>query len=173
MSTNQAPFLIDANSLITPFQSYYPFDWAPNFWQSMENAILSGHVKLLDVVRDEILRGDDELKTWVQHFDDTAIMSRQNHDIINMYSDVLGHIQTCGFYKSNALTEWSYDNVADGWLIAAAGNGGYTVVTFETPNNNLNSRYPSKTAKIPNVCDHFSIRYVTLFDMMRALDFKL
>lgn len=172
MSATPDSFLIDANSLITPFQNYYPFDWSPNFWQNMEEAISSGQITLMDVVKSEILRGDDELQRWIQRFDDTQLLSRQDHSIIGKYSEVLEHLQNCGFYKSNALTEWAYDNVADGWLIAAAMAKRCTVVTFEAPNTNLNTRYPSKQAKIPNVCDHFSIEHTNLFDMMRKLDIK-
>jgi hypothetical protein len=39
--------------------------------------------------------------------------------------------------------------------------------------HNLNPRYPSKEAKIPDVCEHFSVRCTNLFQMMRELDFKV
>ena len=34
-------FLIDANSLITPHLTYYPFDFAPGFWEQIERPIVS------------------------------------------------------------------------------------------------------------------------------------
>lgn len=36
---SEAIFLIDSNSLITPHLTYYPFDFAPGFW----NQIGTGH----------------------------------------------------------------------------------------------------------------------------------
>ena len=35
-------FLIDANSLITPHLTYYPFDFAESFWSQMEEHIQNG-----------------------------------------------------------------------------------------------------------------------------------
>ena len=49
-------FLIDANSLITPYKRFYPFDFAPGFWTQMEDHIQSGEIAILDLVK-----RDDEL----------------------------------------------------------------------------------------------------------------
>ena len=60
-------FLIDSNSLITPQLEYYPFDFAPGFWSQMGNHIKAGSIKILDMVKSEILRGKetDDLKIWM------------------------------------------------------------------------------------------------------------
>jgi hypothetical protein len=178
MSLKTQTFLIDANTLITPFQKYYPFNWAPRFWQCMEEAILSKDVILLDVVKKEILKGQkeerkDELARWIERFGANVVLSRQNEKIITMYGEVLEYVKTCGLYKSNTLTEWAKEDVADGWLIASACIGGHTIVTFETSNKSLNPSNPAKMAKIPDVCDHFSVECKDLFHMMKNLDFKL
>ena len=172
-------FLIDANVLITPFQKYYPFDWAPGFWQCMEDAILSRDVVLLDVVKKEILKGQakpekkDDLTKWIEEFSDRDVLSRKSEEIINMYSEVLKYVQTCGLYKANALKEWASPSVADAWLIASACTGGHIIITFETPNSGLSKNSPSKKAKIPDVGKHFSVECKDLFYMMRRLGFKL
>ena len=49
-------FLIDANSLITPFLSYYPFDFAPSFWSQISDHISNGSIVILDMVKAEILK---------------------------------------------------------------------------------------------------------------------
>ena len=46
---NQELFLIDSNSLITPYRTYYPFDLAPGFWNQVGNHIELGSIILLDV----------------------------------------------------------------------------------------------------------------------------
>jgi hypothetical protein len=173
MSSKTETFLIDANTLINPFQKYYPFDLALRFWQCMEDAILSRDVILLDIVKEEILKGDDELTRWIQKFDNTVVLSKENEEILNMFREVLEYVGKCGLYQSNAEQEWAKNSVADGWLIASACTYGHTIVTFETPNTGLNPHSPSKIAKIPDVCNHFSVEYKNLFYMMRSLDFKL
>lgn len=49
-------YLIDTNSLITPKNSYYPFDIAPGFWKSMAEKIEEGSIAILDLVKKEILK---------------------------------------------------------------------------------------------------------------------
>lgn len=55
-------FLIDANSLITPHLTFYPFDFAPGFWSQLEQSIQDGRIAILDMVKAEILHGNDNLK---------------------------------------------------------------------------------------------------------------
>ena len=122
-------FLIDANSLITPYLTYYPFDLVKTFWNQMEVHIKNG--------------------------------------------EVLRHIQDNPAYKPAALTEWSREEVADPWLIAAAAVGNYTIVSFENENKGLNTRNPSKNAKIPDVAKVFKVEVKSLYYMMRVLKFSL
>ena len=167
-------FMIDANSLITPHQQYYPFDFAPGFWAQMETHIANGTIVLLDMVRNELLRGKgtDNLKQWAENLNASVIDHRQS-DILKRYGEILSHIQANPCYKPSALEEWARDTIADAWLIATASVYGYTLITFEERNANLNERFPSKQAKIPDVADLFHVETKPLFYMMRALDFKL
>ena len=71
------------------------------------------------------------------------------------------------------MTEWSKGSVADPWLIATASEHNYTLVTFEVPNKGLNSRYPSKNAKIPDIAKVFEVEVANLYHMIRELGFKL
>ena len=171
---NHGSFMIDANSLITPHQQYYPFDFAPGFWSQMKAHIESGTIVLLDMVRNELLRGKgtDNLKQWTENLNAGVIDHRQP-GILKRYGEILSHIQANPCYKQSALDEWARDTVADAWLIATASVYGYTLITFEGHNTNLNERFPTKEAKIPDVADLFHVETKPLFYMMRALDFKL
>ena len=62
-------FLIDANSLITPHLTFYPFDFAPGFWNQLERPIKDGRIVVLDMVKAEILHGNDSLKEWMEELD--------------------------------------------------------------------------------------------------------
>lgn len=83
---SQEIFLIDANSLITPHLQFYPFDLAPGFWSQIEQHIENGSVKILDMVRAEILQGEetDELKLWIEGISVDVIDRREQKIYRNM-----------------------------------------------------------------------------------------
>ena len=111
LTSKKEAFLIDSNSLISPFQEYYPFHLAPGFWECMKLAIFTRDVLLMDVVKDELLKGQknaekkDELTKWVESFDNNVILSRENEEIFAMYGKVLDYLETCGLYKEKASRE--------------------------------------------------------------------
>ena len=83
------------------------------------------------------------------------------------------HIQNSPCYKPAALAEWSRESAADPWLIAAAAVYNYTLITFEEANKGLNTKNPSKSAKIPDVANEFGVKTEKLFYMIRELGLKL
>jgi len=173
MDSPVSTYLIDTNSLITPYKRYYPFDLAPPFWKSMEIKIMDGRIVLLDKVYDEVTAGDDELTEWLSGIKGIDIITHKDTDIVKKYGEILSYVQTCGLYKPKALTEWSDAKVADAWIVACASVQTHTVVTFEAPNGNLTKSSPCSRAKIPEICDVFSVKYTNLFEMMRQLSFNV
>lgn len=166
-------FLIDANSLITPHLVYYPFDFAKSFWNQMEQHIASGDIAILDMVKNEILQGKDCLKDWIEKISMGNYVDRRDEVILKYYADILQYIQNNACYKTSAVAEWAKESVADPWLIATAKARHYTLITFEVPNGGLNSRNPSKKAKIPDIATVFGVKTENIFYMMRILGFKL
>ena len=164
-------YLIDSNTLITPFKTYYPFDFAPSFWVFLGNNMLNDRIAVLSKVYDEISKGTDELAKWIVGLGLTTIDHRMPA-ILSKYQDVLTHIQTSTtLYNCKALAEWSDNNRADAWLVAASMANGYTIVTFERPNSSLGTNVTSHP-KIPDVAAHFGIECVSLYEMMRDMGFK-
>ena len=100
-------FLIDTNVIITPYKQYYPFDFARVFWDNLEKELHNGTIVMLDLVKDELAKGDDDLSTWIKNIDDTLILDRRHPDIIKAYSDVLGYLQNSKLYSEKALKNWS------------------------------------------------------------------
>lgn len=170
---SQEIFLIDSNSLMTPHLTFYPFDMAHSFWDQMEQHIANGNIAILDMVKDEILKGTDELSSWMKTISIMEYIDHRDQAIVKYYGTILSHIQFNKCYKEAALTEWARDTVADAWLISAAILKGYTIITFETANNGLNTRSPSKNAKIPDIAATFGVKTANLYYMMRTLGFKL
>jgi len=166
-------FMVDTNTIITPCKKYYPFDLVPSFWSFLEARIKDGSIVILDKVYNELVAGEDDLTDWLKGIAPISLIEHKNPDIIKKYSDILTYIQTCGFYKPKALTEWSNIKVADPWLIASACVFDYTVVTFEEPNGNLSKSQPCSRSKIPDICKVFDVECTNLFEVMRRLSFSM
>ena len=173
MTQRKEVFLIDSNALITPYQLYYPFDFAQSFWDHLFENIERKEVILLDLVVEELLKGEDRLSEWVLRIDPSLILDRRDADIIEKYSEVLTHIQASGIYMEKALALWSQAHIADPWLIASASAFGYTVITLEKPNGGLKGPNKVGSAKIPDVCNALHVPCRDLFYMMRVLSFRM
>ena len=164
-------FLVDTNIFITPYEQYYPFDLAQNFWIQFGAYIEKGEIAVLDMVRDEVLKGKDDLSKWLKGLNCGCLIEHQ--EVVPEYAAILQYIQNNDCYRQSAVTEWSRATVADAWLIAAAKKRGYALVTFEKFNQGVNAKNKSKTASIPNIAADFNVKTVDLFYMMRTLNIKL
>jgi hypothetical protein len=169
----KSTFLIDTNTFITPYRSYYSFDFAPLFWSRLEKRIEDGSIVILDKVHSELTTVKDDLSDWLLNIKACNPIKHKDPAIIKAYSNTLTYIQESGLYKSKALAEWSENRIADPWLIACANVCKHTVVTFEKPDGNLSKRNPSSHPKIPDVCKAFGIAHTDLFNMMRALSISV
>lgn len=165
-------FLIDSNSFIEPYERYYPFDFAENFWKQLGDGIENGSIVLLDLVKDEISKGNDPLSNWINKLNIAEEIDHRTENIIKHYGEILEHIQNASCYQETALENWAQEQVADAWLIATAMANDYTIITFEQKIR-MNGGKPSKSAKIPNVAENFNVKVENLFYLMRALNFKL
>lgn len=175
MNTSEK-FLIDTNSFITPYLNYYPFDFASPFWEQLGRHITEGSIDILDMVKNEIVKGKkgkDQLSDWLRSIKIKNLVSHKDPDIVAKYSEVLMHIQNSEFYSVKALREWSQNDVADPWLIAAAHVHNYKIITFEQPIPGLNSRNPCGRPKIPDIARAFDVKCENLFYMMRKLSIML
>ena len=172
MEEKKEIFMMDSSSFITTFESYYHFDLIPTFWEKISLHISSGRIVVLDKVRDEIKKQDDELNKWIRKREKLQIIHIDT-DTTEKYSEVIKYIYGCGLYKNSALNEWSKNDVADPWLIASCLVHGYTLVTQEIPSGGLSEKTKNKKAKIPDVADHFRVKNIKVFDMMRKLNIKI
>ena len=167
-------YLIDTNSLITPKNSYYPFDIAPGFWKSMAEKIEEGSIAILDLVKKEILKPakKDDLANWMESLTIKRYINHGKQDIVNKYAEILQFIQQDSCYTEKALRQWTDGSTADPWLIAAAVVHGFTIVTFEKAVH-INANNPSGKAKIPNIAQRFQVKTTDLFGMIRDLGIRL
>lgn len=174
MVTASETFLIDANALMTPYRFYYAFDIAPSFWDKLADAFKRKQILLLDKVKDEVLKGDDDLTKWIKDNEEIIdVCDYKTASVISNYQAVLQYIQTCGLYRESALAAWVPANIADPWLIAAAKANNYTIVTLEAPSGGLSTKTPNRSAKIPDVARALDVKTISLFEMMRRIGIAL
>ncbi len=174
MVSTSEKFLLDANTLMTASRFFYAYDLVPSFWEIFGEEIKAGNIILLDMVKNEIDKGQDELKEWISEREaDFQICNHVDPQIISKYAEIMQYIQTCGYYNENGLADWAKSNVADPWLIAAAAAKGYKLITFEQSAGSLNVKNKSGRVKIPDVARHFGVEVHNLYYMMRQLGIKI
>ena len=173
MIQNSEIFLVDSNSFMTPYRFYYALDLVPAYWNAIKQHMKTGRIVVLDMVKEEIEKGKDELATWLSKVEDITVIPHVNAETILRYQEVIQYISTCGLYKATALHNWAQSGIADPWLIASAIANGYTLVTEEVGSGGLSKKNPNKAAKIPDVANHFGTKTINIYDMMRKLHIKI
>lgn len=170
-------FILDSNCFITPSKLYYSFGLVPTFWECLKDNYKSQYLYIIDSVKSEICHETDEdnkddIQKWVESEFNGNILQTDDEEILENYQKVLNHVKDSGIYKETAFSQWSNIQIADPWLIATAMKYNYTIVTFEV-RDNINITNKIKSAKIPNVCEHFDVKYCNLFDMMDKLEIRI
>lgn len=166
-------YLLDANVFITPHRFYYPFDFAPGFWDQLAEKLMFDNVTVLDVVVSEVSKMEDELSSWIGDLEDFESLSIKSPVYITNYGKVLNYIKDCGLYRVEALRSWARGDIADPWLIAVAMNTGAVIITEETSAGPISPKNKSRNAKLPDVAAHFGVKCENLFYFMRQMKFKL
>ncbi|MCY2950923.1 MAG: DUF4411 family protein [Planctomycetota bacterium] len=159
-------YLLDANVFITAFRQYYPFDFAPGFWKCLEERAKTGRIQSIDRVKDELLKGNDDLAKWANGSIAEAFAATDDPAVITVYSQIMAWAQAQEQFMEAAKAEFA--RCADGWLVAYAKVHGLIVVTHETF-----SAEARKRVLIPNVCKAFGVEYLDTWAMLRGLGAKL
>lgn len=166
-------YLLDTNIYINFYDRCYRFKYFPQFWENFA-PIMKNKVILPKVVYDEITR-NQEFKDWLSNHSLSGYY--YNHkDCYREWGEVIHHLATSGYYNEKALTDkksWTHEKIADGWLIAIAKKEGYTIVSDEVPNYNLNKNNPSKSAKIPDVARELGVRCITMNNFFDEIQFSV
>jgi hypothetical protein len=170
MNTPQRIFLADSNVFITPFNQFYPFDFAINYWNFLKNKISARKIVILNKIFYEISSQEDSLYEWISKFED-LIIDNTAKNISSSYQSVIEYIAKSEKYNDKALRKWSDNTKADAWLVAAAMANKSVIVSLELPQRSLGTN-PASNAKIPDVAKHFNIECINLYEMLRRLNFR-
>lgn len=160
-------YLLDANVFIEASRRYYAFDIAPSFWEALLDFAKKGKLISIDRVKNELLRGKDELSKWAKGKFSPWFRSTDNDSVLANYRKVIEWAENHLQFTQEAKNELYKADNADAWLVAYALCNGNVIVTHEVYNHEVKKKIP-----IPNICDDFGIDYIDTFEMLRRLNFK-
>lgn len=161
-------YLLDANVFIEAARRYYAFDIAPPFWEALLEFAEKGKLISIDRVKNELLRGKDELSTWVKRSFFKWFKSTGGNSILTSYRRVIEWVENHSQFTQEAKKEFYDAENADAWLVAyALSNENTTIVTHEVYKPDVKKEIP-----LPNICRDFRIEYIDTFEMLRRLNFK-
>lgn len=152
-------YLLDTNTFIEAKNRYYHFDVCPGFWDWLARLGEKQSILSVQPVKKELQQGNDELAKWVKdlpntYFLDLDIPVQRKYKSIVEY--VMNHTGFSLTEKSNFLAK------ADPWLIATAIRSHSTIITHEKAVGNN-----SKKIKIPNLCNHFKVPCLNIFELLQ------
>ena len=156
-------YVLDANSFIEAKRRYYAFDLCPGFWEALRWHHEQGALVSIDQVKEELLRGNDDLAHWVQTVVPAACFASTDTPlVIDRFREIMVWVEAQPQFKPEAKAEFAQG--ADPWLIAHAKATGHLLVTHEAVAPESRRRVP-----IPNVCQAFGVSYLNRFAMLRLL----
>lgn len=158
-------FLLDTNIFIAA-KNATPFDVWPTFWLRFADIMRSGSLATAEAVRDEILRGRDDLVEWFKCNVPRQSVIEIDDDIMAQLVRVAEWAIASGQYERAAKDEFLA--VADSQLVATAAAKGYTLVTHEKSNPNAKRRI-----LLPEACRAMNVEYCDFNDMLRLLKEKI
>lgn len=164
----QSQYVLDSNVFMEAARRYYAFDIAPAFWHGLVAHAGNGRVCSIDRVKDEIDRGNDELKEWANSDFHSWFATTDQADVISAYGRIMVFVNGQDQYTDAAKADFSRVDNADAWIVAYALAKGHCVVTHEQFDPNARAKVP-----MPNVCRPLSVPWTDTFQMLRDLGIRL
>ena len=166
-------YCLDTSVFTQAFRLYYAFDIAPAFWLAITRLAEQGVLTSPLAVYEELMPIDDELKAWARQ--------RRSSLFVDPDSQVnTAYREIAEFVNSRYHDQhWIRDFLggADPWVIAHAKPFELTVVTMEGEKKTEDADKVSGRLigeiKIPNVCNHLGVKFISTFEMLRVLGVKL
>ena len=149
-------YVFDNSPLSTLFRNYYRRRF-PTLWQRFDELVDNGDIISTREILREINDGAvDSLRDW----------AAQNQELFTIPNadegTFVGQIYAVQHFQQNIELQkiLKGGRNADSFVIAKAAVNGFTVVTMEQLRDNA--------VKIPNICNHFDIPWMSLEDFMEA-----
>jgi Domain of unknown function (DUF4411) len=162
-------YLLDANTLITANNLYYPLDSVPEFWEWMQHVAAKDLVKMPLEIYEEIKDGPDEEKdplfAWIQgpEVKDALLLP----EVVD--PDLVRAAISVGYaadLNDTEIEELGRDPFLVAYAMADPANR--VVVTAETSA----PRKQRANRKVPDVCITMGVRWCNPFELNRSLGFR-
>jgi hypothetical protein len=152
-------YLLDSNIFIEAKDRYYGFDFAPAFWDWIDQEHSKQNVFSIAAVKDELIGRDDDLSTWAKARGSEFFLPPDNAVLPSL--GTLAAWARSGHYEEIAANQFL--QAADYYLVAHALAHSFVVVTHEVPSNS------TKKIKIPNACIAHNVKTMNTFSLLRAV----
>ena len=154
-------YLLDTNILIRS-KNEMPMDVWPTFWEKMKEVMDAGYVFSSEKVKEEIVRGADELTSWMKRNAPKDFYLPLDGEVMGQYANAQKWVSVSSVYSETA--KLTSANVADAYLVAKKKKKSMVLVTYETSDPLCKRR-----VKIPDVCNALGVRFCDLNTMLRDL----
>lgn len=159
-------YVADSNFFIQAHRDYYPLDVVTGFWKQIKELADSGRMIIIDKVKDEIYRKEDEVAFWCRdNLAETFFTAGSSAH--SEYKRVCAWAESrSDHYLRKAIDDFLDNRRADAFLIAftLADRENRVLVTQEVSNPDCKNKI-----KIPEPCNHFGVNYVNTMEMFRQL----
>lgn len=148
-------YVFDTSSLIDLFSNFYESRF-PSLWRNFDQLVVSQQIVSVREAANEIKNHykEDRLTEWIKQ--NPNVFTEPTEEEVVFVKEIFehAHFQTLISRKSRLKGQ----PVADPFVIARARFLSATVITQE--------RFKENAAKIPNVCEHFTIKWTNLEGFM-------
>lgn len=158
-------YLLDANTLITANNQYYPIERIPQYWDWLIEKGEAGLVKIPVEIAEEVGTKSDAVGEWIRRKDVAEALRLKEPVHVPSFRRVMRE----GY--SPSLDETQIQKLGRDPLLVAYGLAGpnRTIVTKEISKP---KREP-QNRKVPDACDALKLRWIDDFDFYSELDFRI
>lgn len=155
------PYLwVDADVLIQAKNRWYGFDFAPGFWQFLDQLVANGVLRSSsEIYRELTADSEDELSDWAKARQNSPLWVEPDEAVQAMAAEVINWVND----NFDPVRSAKFLNGADPWLIAHARIDNGIIVSHESP-----AGPNAKTPKIPNVAKQFDLEVWDVVRMLRT-----
>lgn len=161
-------YILDSCCFIEATRHFCPIKVALSFWEKIRALAAEGKIRSIDVVKDEIMRGGDDLSKWTKDcLDDSFfIKATKDQDVSNKMNEITGMLWSDTFYNEKAKNKF-LNSTADIWLVAYAAvyPNDCKIVTLE-----MSTPASKGRIKIPDMCKLFNAVSLPIEGMFRELN---
>lgn len=144
-------YCIDTSALMDAWVRWYPISLFPSLWQKMDALAGEGGLVSCEEVLRELERKEDQLLEWAKE---------RKYMFLPLTDEVQEAARRVLEEFENLIDSRSGKSYADPFVIATAMITETIVVTGEKGTGSL------KRPKIPDVCRHFNVPYMTVPEMI-------